>query len=87
MFTRLTFTQAMGQLLAVAIDWMVGLLTPPRQASGVRTPQMTSSKHHNGRTTSLMQRPETPQGNSQSPEPPGTSSVIAAGSDASSSAG
>ena len=75
MFTRLTFTQAMGQLLAIAIDWMVGLLTPPRQASGVRTtrtPQMTSSKHHNGRTTSLIQRPETPQGNSQSPEPRGS---------------
>ncbi len=64
MFTRLTFTQAMGQLLAVAIDWMVGLLTPPRRASGV-SPKIPSraisQKHDDGRGTLLVQSPETPQ--------------------------
>lgn len=63
MFTRLSFTQVMGQLLAVAIDCVVGLFTPRRRASDVGTTvpsRMTSPKHDEGRGTSLVKSPETP---------------------------
>ncbi len=64
MFSRLSFTQAIGQLLALAIDGVVGLFTSRNRASGVGTtvpPRMVSPKHDDGRSTSLIQSPETPQ--------------------------
>ncbi len=64
MFTRLSFAQAIGQLLAVAIDCVVGLFTPRRRASRGRTkaPSRTiSPKHDDGRGTSLVKSPKTPQ--------------------------
>ncbi len=64
MFTKLSFAQAVGQLLAVAIDCVVGLFTPQRRASGVGTTvpsRMISPKHDRGRGTSRVQSPETPQ--------------------------
>ncbi len=64
MFTRLSFTQVMGQLLAVAIDCAVGLFTRRRRPTDVRTnapPRVISPKHDDGRGTSLVQSPETPQ--------------------------
>ncbi len=64
MFTRLSFTQAIGQLLAVAIDCVVGLFTPRRRVSGVHTiaaPQIVAPKHDDGRGTSLVQSPKTSQ--------------------------
>ena len=36
MFTRLSFAQAIGQLLAVAIDCVVGLFAPRRRPTDVR---------------------------------------------------
>ncbi len=64
MFTRLSFTQAIGQLLAVAIDCVVGLFPPQRRLSGVGTnvpSRMISPKHDDGRGTSRVQSPKTPQ--------------------------
>ena len=64
MFTRLSFTQTVGQLLAVVIDCVVGLFTSRRRASGVGTTvssRMISPKHDDGRGTSLVESPETPQ--------------------------
>lgn len=63
MFTKLSFAQAVGQLLAVAIDCVVGLFTPQRRASGVGTKirsRLISPKHDDGRGTALAQSPETP---------------------------
>ncbi|MCH8968865.1 MAG: hypothetical protein IIA66_07090 [Planctomycetes bacterium] len=63
MFPRLSFAQAMGQLLAVAIDCVVGLFTPRRRPTDVRTnapSQVISPQHDDGRSTALVQSPETP---------------------------
>lgn len=64
MFTRLSFAQAIGQLLAVAIDCVVGLFTPQRPPTAVRTnapTQVNSPQHADPRGTSPVQSPETPQ--------------------------
>ncbi|MCH8965615.1 MAG: hypothetical protein IIB58_11680 [Planctomycetes bacterium] len=64
MFTKLSFAQVLGQLLAVAIDCVVGLFTLRRRASGVGTKassRLISPKHDDGRSTSLVQSPETLQ--------------------------
>jgi len=64
MFTRLSFTQAIGQLLAVAIDCVVGLFTPRRRAFGVGTKipsRIILPEYDDGRGTSRVQSPETPQ--------------------------
>ncbi len=63
MFTRLSFAQAIGQLLAVAIDCAVGLFTPRRRPTDAPTDtpsRMISPKHDEGRGTSLVKSPETP---------------------------
>ncbi len=63
MFTKLSIAQTTGQLLAVAIDCVVGLFTPRRRVSGVGTnvpSRMISPKHDDGRGTALAQSPETP---------------------------
>ncbi|MCH8054103.1 MAG: hypothetical protein IH895_08595 [Planctomycetes bacterium] len=63
MFTKLSFAQVLGQLLAVAIDCVVGLFTPRRRASGVGTKipsRIVSPQHDDGRSTSPAQSPETP---------------------------
>ncbi len=62
MFTKLSFAQAIGQLLAVAIDCVVGLFTSRRQASGAGTKassRLVSPQHDDGRSTSPAQSPET----------------------------
>ncbi len=64
MFTRLSFTQAVGQLLAVTIDWVVGLLTPRRRSPEMRpvaSSRVSAPKQDDKRSTSPVQSPEAPQ--------------------------
>jgi len=64
MFTRLSFAQVIGQLLAVAIDCVVGLLTPKRRSSDVRTKiptRLIAPQHDDRRGMSPTLSPEAHQ--------------------------
>ena len=64
MFTRLSFTQLIGQLLAVTIDWVVGLLTPRRRPADTRTvtsSRVSAPQKDDMRGTSPVQSPVTPR--------------------------
>jgi hypothetical protein len=64
MFTRLSFTQAIAQLLAIAIDCVVGLLPPRRRSSDVRTKtpsRLLAPEHDDGRGMSPNRSPESQQ--------------------------
>ncbi len=64
MFTRLSFTQAIGQLLAVAIDCVVGLFTPRVRPRGLRAnvpTQVIRPKFDDRHGTPRVQSPDTPQ--------------------------
>ena len=64
MFTKLSFTQAIGQLLAIAIDCVVGLFTPRCRASDVRTripSRLIAPQHDDRRGMSPTRSPESQQ--------------------------
>ena len=64
MFTRLSFAQAIGQLVAVAIDCVVDLFTLRGRPRGLHAnvpTQEISPKFDDTHGTPLVQSPDTPQ--------------------------